>query len=148
MALIKCDECGKDVSNKAIACPYCGNPIAEKQSVVTKPVLIIREARFTGYPSKGHVFIDGKMIGTISNGTTIKSEQPIGTHNIIIETPIVHGIGAGNLLGGASSVAKEAKDFTISEDIEAVHIHVIMKFTGPMSWFSTATCLIDRIEYK
>lgn len=27
MALTKCSECGKDVSDKAAACPNCGNPI-------------------------------------------------------------------------------------------------------------------------
>ena len=27
MALIKCDECGKGVSDKAAACPNCGNPM-------------------------------------------------------------------------------------------------------------------------
>ena len=27
MALIKCSECGKEISDKAIACPYCGCPI-------------------------------------------------------------------------------------------------------------------------
>ena len=27
MALIECDECGKDVSDKAVSCPNCGNPI-------------------------------------------------------------------------------------------------------------------------
>ncbi len=27
MALIKCSECGKDVSENAPACPNCGNPI-------------------------------------------------------------------------------------------------------------------------
>ncbi len=27
MALIKCSECGKEVSDKARTCPYCGNPI-------------------------------------------------------------------------------------------------------------------------
>ena len=30
MAMIKCPECGKDVSSKAAACPACGNPIAKK----------------------------------------------------------------------------------------------------------------------
>ena len=30
MAMIKCAECGKDVSSKASSCPGCGNPIAEK----------------------------------------------------------------------------------------------------------------------
>lgn len=27
MALIKCSECGKEVSDKAATCPNCGNPI-------------------------------------------------------------------------------------------------------------------------
>ncbi len=30
MALITCTECGKEVSEKAIACPNCGNPINKK----------------------------------------------------------------------------------------------------------------------
>ena len=28
MALILCEECGKEVSDKAAACPNCGAPIA------------------------------------------------------------------------------------------------------------------------
>ena len=35
MAMIKCPECGKDISDKAVSCPHCGNPIAalfDKQS--------------------------------------------------------------------------------------------------------------------
>ena len=28
MALIKCKECGRDVSSNAAACPNCGNPIS------------------------------------------------------------------------------------------------------------------------
>jgi len=27
MAIIKCPECNKDVSDKAASCPNCGNPI-------------------------------------------------------------------------------------------------------------------------
>lgn len=36
MALIKCSECGKEISSKASACPYCGCPIEElvKEGVV------------------------------------------------------------------------------------------------------------------
>lgn len=30
MALIKCSECGRDVSDKASACPHCGNPLTPK----------------------------------------------------------------------------------------------------------------------
>lgn len=27
MALISCSECGKEISDKAVACPHCGNPM-------------------------------------------------------------------------------------------------------------------------
>ncbi|TNJ35901.1 zinc-ribbon domain and TM2 domain-containing protein [Prosthecochloris vibrioformis] len=42
MAIIKCSECGKDVSDKAKSCPNCGAPINEntansKAIVVTAP---------------------------------------------------------------------------------------------------------------
>lgn len=33
MALIKCDECGNEVSDKASACPKCGNPIVQVEEV-------------------------------------------------------------------------------------------------------------------
>ena len=32
MALIKCSECGKDVSSNALSCPHCGNPIKPVQA--------------------------------------------------------------------------------------------------------------------
>lgn len=31
MALIKCDECGKEINDKAETCPNCGNPIKKTQ---------------------------------------------------------------------------------------------------------------------
>lgn len=34
MSLIKCAECGKDISDKAEACPSCGNPINKQPPVV------------------------------------------------------------------------------------------------------------------
>ena len=34
VALIKCEECGKEVSDKAKSCPNCGYPIAEVEGEV------------------------------------------------------------------------------------------------------------------
>ncbi|MBQ3265218.1 MAG: zinc-ribbon domain-containing protein [Ruminococcus sp.] len=31
MALIKCPECGKEISNEAKACPHCGKPIPREK---------------------------------------------------------------------------------------------------------------------
>ena len=36
MALIKCDECGKEYSDKASACPNCGNPTNKGTNIVNK----------------------------------------------------------------------------------------------------------------
>lgn len=42
--LIKCSECGKEISDKAISCPNCGNPISQSQQqnvAETKPYIAI-----------------------------------------------------------------------------------------------------------
>ena len=36
MALIKCKECGKEVSDKAASCPNCGAPISDNITVNLK----------------------------------------------------------------------------------------------------------------
>ena len=38
MALITCSECGKQYSDKAIACPNCGNP-THSSPISTQPIL-------------------------------------------------------------------------------------------------------------
>lgn len=43
MALIKCPECGKDVSSSAASCPNCGHPISQaqpKETVVEKTTVV------------------------------------------------------------------------------------------------------------
>jgi len=36
MALISCNECGKEISDKAVQCLQCGNPIAKQPKKVVK----------------------------------------------------------------------------------------------------------------
>ncbi|PHR87273.1 MAG: hypothetical protein COA80_18960 [Leeuwenhoekiella sp.] len=43
MAIVKCSECGKDISNKAESCIYCGAPISDKKK--TKDVDKSRETK-------------------------------------------------------------------------------------------------------
>lgn len=53
MALVKCDECGKDVSDRAAACPNCGAPVSTQRNVApttaasTSPSLVQPTLRFT-----------------------------------------------------------------------------------------------------
>ena len=46
MALIKCSECGKEISDRAAACPSCGAPVgggmAPSSAAVTKSVRVER----------------------------------------------------------------------------------------------------------
>ena len=37
MALIRCPECGGEISDKAIACPHCGFPLENKNTEIEKP---------------------------------------------------------------------------------------------------------------
>lgn len=39
MALVKCPECGNEVSGKALACPRCGNPRSVKSVTHRTPAL-------------------------------------------------------------------------------------------------------------
>lgn len=41
MALIKCKECGKEISNKAKKCSYCGAPIKNKILSIIKVITLI-----------------------------------------------------------------------------------------------------------
>ena len=50
MALIKCSECGKEISSKAAACPYCGCPIEDNNIVAVKI-----EKATTDEPSLGKI---------------------------------------------------------------------------------------------
>lgn len=39
MALIKCSECGREISDKANSCPHCGCPVAGSEELVDKSVV-------------------------------------------------------------------------------------------------------------
>ena len=38
MALISCTECGKQISDKASACPHCGAPVTAPNEAAAEPV--------------------------------------------------------------------------------------------------------------
>lgn len=45
MALVKCPDCGKEVSTEAKACPHCGRPSTSStptQPTPTQPVTVVR----------------------------------------------------------------------------------------------------------
>lgn len=46
MALIKCKECGKEISDKAEICPNCGNVLKEKTKKVGTIIILITSSIF------------------------------------------------------------------------------------------------------
>jgi hypothetical protein len=66
MALIKCAECGKEVSEKALACPGCGAPIAAApphQPSATTPDARVRVTRTGGkWEAIGLLLIMGRVV--------------------------------------------------------------------------------------
>ena len=55
MALIKCLECGKDISDKASACPHCGNPTTTKGVQPIETVTRINTVEYTRKKWKGYI---------------------------------------------------------------------------------------------
>lgn len=66
MALIKCPECGKEISDKAGACPNCGCPIAS-----TPTSIKVRALSDDGGVKKTRYYINGKLIAEVPVGSTV-----------------------------------------------------------------------------
>ena len=65
MALIKCSECGKEISDKAESCPHCGNPISKKEE---SKVMVYGYTESYMLNPKVKVFINGVEVGTVAKG--------------------------------------------------------------------------------
>lgn len=89
MTLIKCNECGKKVSDKAKSCPNCGNPINIDKSVKIKlPSQIGNMQRPIGY----YVILDknNKVIAKKRTGEIVEFN---------IDKPTILKIKVGGLAG-------------------------------------------------
>ena len=53
MSLIKCPECGKEISDKAVACPHCGYPVGNEFTSASnsKEETALIEESFPGFPT-------------------------------------------------------------------------------------------------
>lgn len=137
MALVKCSECGKEISDKASACPNCACPIEKpkkKVRVIKKGALALRCS----------VFVDNQVVGQLGVGATkyIELNIPIGTHYIGVSTQVRHEM---NTFAPANAISQEqdGKQFEIQDDDELIEIEVLTKgsFTG-----STGRCIIGNIN--
>ena len=139
MALIKCSECGKEISSKAKSCPNCGCPINDESNLPKKKIIIKKCFHLALRTS---VFIDNQPVGEIGVGAnkTIELELPSGTHYIGLNTGVRHG---DIFTPMAVSNASDGKQFIINENDVIIEIEILAKG----SWSnSTGRCIVGNIR--
>lgn len=88
MALIPCPECAREVSDKANACPHCGNPLAATAPRATAPLLVATAP--------------GKAVTTEATGKGWKLLQAIGV--VMVCIGVVSCAGAGDAPGRSGTL--------------------------------------------
>lgn len=79
MALIKCEECGKEISDRANACPSCGNPINKSINEEEGRVITIQQTN-KKWKKRGCLSAILYIFGIIMLGKSI----PLGISIIVI----------------------------------------------------------------
>ena len=83
MAMIKCPECGREISDTASVCPGCGAP-------VRKPGCTVRFERpgafLMGTAVSGMVYVDGQQVGSAATGSTFEVYLSYGEHSVSVES--------------------------------------------------------------
>ena len=63
MALIKCPECGKEISDKAASCPNCGFPISEtKAPQKEREVELMGRMKARTEDENIEIYLDGNLL--------------------------------------------------------------------------------------
>ena len=87
MALIKCPECGKEISDKAAACPNCGMPL-RREDRGTYDVVITREKQWYLVNPKMKVTVDAADEYILENNSSITIPLTTGPHSILFSSSI------------------------------------------------------------
>ena len=125
MALIKCAECGKEISSNATACPHCGSPVPKKMV----PVTVERNSTIA-MAVNCYVFFNGNMVGELKPGRSLKVELPVGTHYVAVNSD-VRAFGHS----AADTKAMSGEQLIIRDDSQSVSIVVKTKgsWTGGLA---------------
>lgn len=87
MSLIKCPECRKEISDKAIACPNCGMPLG-REIRGTYDVIITREKQWFLINPKMKVTVDSVDEYILENNSSITVPLTTGSHTIMFSSGI------------------------------------------------------------
>lgn len=149
MALIKCPECGKEISDKAAACPNCGNPMnqqAQQEEYVCCPKCGSRELHAE---HKG--FSGGKALaGALFTGGIGLLAGTIGSRDTQITC-----LKCGNKFKAGEAGIKKPGGDSVSED-EAMVLSLLPAKLQAVKWYkerhncslSEAKDAVDAIAAK
>ena len=82
MSLIQCPECGKEISDKAGACPNCGMPL-RLEDRGTYDVTITRENQWFLINPAATILVDNINKYQLKNGSSIKVPLTTGDHTLL-----------------------------------------------------------------
>jgi hypothetical protein len=119
MALIKCTECGHEVSDKASACPKCGNYILQDNEI--------------------------NEVETLSNSPIVKGRMKIWVISVAIGLLLIGGIGTYALSsrGNSPATAPNAPILSVANNSDSVgEIDTIVRITPA---FTKAISQYDRL---
>lgn len=93
MAIIRCPECGKEISDRAAACPNCGNPILEVKDIINNKELFNKKD------------FDKNELSTVNVKKKITSQKKIVFIVVVIAVIIFGVIANQNVLYGEDKAA-------------------------------------------
>lgn len=126
MALIKCPECGKEISDKASACPNCGSPIKTAGCIVH---FERKKAMFVGSAVSGTVCVDGRHVGSASNGASFDVELSYGSHSVSIESSIAGQLASNRSTVETLDIPQGAKRVNVEIGVKQDAVSVLMGVT-------------------
>ena len=95
MALVRCGECGKEVSERAAQCPHCGNPIAAAQTPPAPPRPVENTGSVKRWSTRTLMSI-GAALGALASGI-----QAMGAPDAPSDIGGVVATALGGAVGGA-----------------------------------------------
>ena len=151
MALINCAECGREVSDKAMACPHCGNPI-NQQSRQSEEYLCCPKCNSRELHAEHNGFSGGKALtGALLVGGIGLLAGTIGSKDLQITC-----LKCGNKFKAGE--AKVVKNISVISDDEAEIVEVIKSqgLIGATKWYkdkkncglAEAKKVVDEIRDK
>lgn len=113
MALIRCPECEREVSDRASACPNCGFPLAE---IVTSGIVKIKLPRTEQFADGWAGIFASKDASITENGKTIWSGKHGETASFAIDEPIEITIDLGGFANPIDGTVEPKKKYELVPD--------------------------------